>query len=126
VLTEDGLRRIALDSVGRIKLANRELDKEFRQALSVLARGHDTDKKTVTLKFLGEGQRNVRVGYIQEAPVWKTSYRLVLDDNEDDFAFVKILLGKSLSFTYALEWAPTEVAALQALQRMAQLVLVHF
>ncbi len=85
VLTDDGLRRIALDSVGRIKLANKELDKEFRQALDVLARGHATDKKTVTLKFLGEGQRDVRVGYIQEAPVWKTSYRLVLDDEDKPF-----------------------------------------
>jgi signal transduction histidine kinase len=42
---------------------------------------------------------------------------LVLDDNEDDFAFVKILLGKSLTCTYQLEWAPTEAAALAALPR---------
>jgi hypothetical protein len=85
VLTDDGLRRIALDSVGRIKLTNKELDKEFRQALGVLATGHATDKKTVTLKFLGDGERDVRVGYIQEAPVWKTSYRLVLDDEDKPF-----------------------------------------
>jgi len=85
VLTDEGLRRIPLDSVGRIKLANEDLDKEFRQALSVLASGHATDKKTVTLKFLGDGERNVRVGYIQEAPVWKTSYRLVLDDEDKPF-----------------------------------------
>ena len=42
---------------------------------------------------------------------------LVLDDNEDDFAFVKILLGKSLVFTYELQWAQTEQAALDALRR---------
>ncbi len=42
---------------------------------------------------------------------------LVLDDNEDDFAFVKILLGKSLAFTYELQWAQTEEAALSALRR---------
>ena len=41
---------------------------------------------------------------------------LVLDDNEDDFAFVKVMLGKSLSCTYQLEWAPTEAAALKALE----------
>jgi hypothetical protein len=85
VLTDEGLRRIALDSVGRIKLANKELDKEFRQALGVLAKGHATDKKTVTLKFQGDGERDVRVGYIQEAPVWKTSYRLVLGDDDKPF-----------------------------------------
>lgn len=41
---------------------------------------------------------------------------LVLDDSEDDFAFVKALLRKSLMSTYQLEWAPTEAAALLALQ----------
>ena len=85
LLTDEGLRRIALDSVGRIKLSNPQLDAELRQALKVLAAGHATDKKTVTMKFLGQGERDVRVGYIQEAPVWKTSYRLVLDEKEKPF-----------------------------------------
>jgi hypothetical protein len=85
LLTDDGLRRIALDSVGRIKLSNPQLDAELRQALKVLAAGHATDKKTVTVTFLGQGEREVRVGYIQEAPVWKTSYRLVLDDKGKPF-----------------------------------------
>jgi hypothetical protein len=85
LLTDGGLRQIALDSVGRIKLANPQLDAELRQALSVLAAGLSTDKKTVTLKFLGQGSREVRVGYIQEAPVWKTSYRLVLDEKDKPF-----------------------------------------
>lgn len=41
---------------------------------------------------------------------------LVLDDNEDDFAFVKVLLGKSMSARYELEWAPTAEAALEAIR----------
>jgi CheY-like chemotaxis protein len=41
---------------------------------------------------------------------------LVLDDNEDDFAFVKVLLGKSTQCRYELEWAPTEEAALDAIR----------
>ncbi len=40
---------------------------------------------------------------------------LVLDDNEDDFALVKIILSKSLLCTYDLVWAPTEAAALTAI-----------
>jgi hypothetical protein len=85
LLTDDGLRRLPLDSVGRIKLVNPQLDEEFRTALKLLADGHSADKKSVELKFVGEGERKVRVGYIQEAPVWKTSYRLVLDDEEQPF-----------------------------------------
>ena len=82
LLTDDGLRSVSLDNVGRIKLANAKLDAELRQALAVLAAGKSQDKKTVSLNFLGEGKRPVRVGYIQETPIWKTSYRLVLADDE--------------------------------------------
>lgn len=42
---------------------------------------------------------------------------LVLDDNEDDFAFVKMLLGKSQTNTYKTEWVPTEAEAIAAIQR---------
>src|SRR5437868_2887232 len=40
---------------------------------------------------------------------------LVLDDNEDDFALVKMVLNKSLLCTYDLVWVPTEAAALAAI-----------
>ncbi|RIK71893.1 MAG: hypothetical protein DCC67_20015, partial [Planctomycetota bacterium] len=80
LLTEEGLRQIPVESIGRIKLLDEALDAEFRQALAVLASGQSSDEKSVTLQFRGDGERNVRIGYIQEAPVWKTSYRLVLDE----------------------------------------------
>ncbi|MBI3462151.1 MAG: DUF4139 domain-containing protein [Planctomycetes bacterium] len=85
LLTDDGLRSVSLAGVGRIKLVNEQLDAELRQALTILAMGHATDKKTVTLEFKGAGNRPVRVGYIQESPIWKTSYRLVLADDESPF-----------------------------------------
>jgi hypothetical protein len=80
LLTEEGLRSVSLENVGRIKLKNEKLDAELRQALLVLAQSKSQDKKAVSLNFLGQGKRPVRVGYIQEAPIWKTSYRLVLSE----------------------------------------------
>lgn len=85
LLTDDGLRSVSLDSVGRIKLKNDKLDKELRQALLILATSKSNDKKSVSLSFLGDGQRPVRVGYVQESPIWKTSYRLVLSDKDAPF-----------------------------------------
>jgi hypothetical protein len=29
--------------------------------------------------FIGQGERRVRIGYVVETPIWKTSYRLILD-----------------------------------------------
>ncbi|MBA4019087.1 MAG: hypothetical protein C0483_18115 [Pirellula sp.] len=82
LLTDEGLVSVALPSVQRIRLLNPKLDAELRQALALLATGRSNDKKNVSLRFLGEGKRPVRVSYIQESPVWKTSYRLVLDEEK--------------------------------------------
>jgi len=82
LLTDGGLRAVPMDSISTLRLMNEKLDAELRKALALLASAHDTDKKAVELSFLGKGERRVRVGYIQEAPVWKTTYRLVLTDDK--------------------------------------------
>src|SRR6202008_3898919 len=61
------------------------MESEFRKALETLALSHDTQKKAVSINFVGQGKRNVRVGYVIENPIWKTSYRLVLDKKEKPY-----------------------------------------
>ena len=39
----------------------------------------------MTLSFQGKGERQARIGYIQETPIWKTSYRLELSDKKARF-----------------------------------------
>lgn len=82
VLAADGLRAIPLEQVQKIKLLDEKMDSELRKALEVLASGFDKQRKPVTLSFTGKGKRSVRVGYILETPVWKTSYRLSLEDKK--------------------------------------------
>lgn len=79
VLTADGLRTIPLDAVARVKLADPRLQAELEQALAVLALAADNEKKGVAITFSGKGERPVTVGYVRESPIWKTSYRLLLD-----------------------------------------------
>ena len=85
ILTAAGLHAIALDQLQAIRLTNPQLEAELQQALAILATGHDSQKKTVVLDFDGTGRRHVRVAYIMAAPVWKTSYRLVLSDTAAPF-----------------------------------------
>ena len=77
--TADGLRTVKMPDVVRVKFLNPVIEAELKKALETLARSHDAAKKSVNLNFTGEGKRRVRVGYVVEAPIWKTSYRLVLD-----------------------------------------------
>ena len=48
----------------------------------MLAASHDTQRKLVSLHFTGQGRRQVRVGYVMESPMWKTSYRLAIGDKD--------------------------------------------
>ncbi len=77
----EGLRSVKLSDVQRLRFLNPVMETEFRKALDVLSLSHDTQKKAVSLSFMGEGKRPVRVGYVVESPIWKTSYRLVLKED---------------------------------------------
>ncbi|WP_439624456.1 DUF4139 domain-containing protein [Gemmata sp.] len=111
----EGLRSVRLADVQHLRFANPVIENEFRRALDVLAASHDAQKKAVSLHFAGDGRRKVQVGYVVEAPIWKTSYRMVLSDKEkpylqgwalventtdEDWAGVKMALisGRPISF----------------------------
>jgi hypothetical protein len=83
--TAEGLKSVRLDTVVSTKFVDAKINQEFQQALALLAGAQATDQRRVKLDLRGKGKRDVSVGYIQEAPVWKTSYRLVLKDKEPPF-----------------------------------------
>ena len=81
LITGGTIRSIDLDSVSKLELEDKQLQEELGKALTALAQARDQDKKPVTINFTGDGQRNVRLGYVVETPIWKTSYRLILSDD---------------------------------------------
>jgi hypothetical protein len=85
----DGVRTVKLADVQRVRFLNPVLESEIRKALETLAQSHDTQKKAVSISFQGEGKRQVRVGYVIESPIWKTSYRLVLAKDKGDKPFLQ-------------------------------------
>ena len=81
----EGVRSVRLNEVQRLRFTNPVIENEFRRALETLSLAHDTQKKAVSLHFSGEGKRKVQVGYVTESPIWKTSYRLILDKKEKPY-----------------------------------------
>jgi hypothetical protein len=79
LLAADGMRRIALDKVQRVRFLDPEREREFRRALGMLASGSNGQRRRVWAELRGEGKRAVKVGYVLEAPIWKATYRLNLD-----------------------------------------------
>ena len=66
------------DNVSSINILDDKLKAELAQEMQVVAQGRDLSKRPLTLKFAGHGRRNILVGYVAQAPLWQTSYRLVL------------------------------------------------
>jgi hypothetical protein len=81
----EGMRGVKLSEVQRVRFLNAVMENEVRRALEVLSQSHDTQKKAVSLNFTGKGKRHVKVSYVVENPIWKTSYRLVLDKEGKPF-----------------------------------------
>ena len=85
LFTEGGIRAVKLPEVVSIRFMNKSLEAEMQRALEVLSLSHDTQKKSVSIQFNGKGKRNVAVGYVVQTPVWKTSYRLILDKEKKPY-----------------------------------------
>ena len=84
ILTGATLRAIELHSVTSLTLDDPLLQAELTRALTAVTQARDQDKKPVTIEFTGSGARRVRFGYVVETPIWKTSYRLLMDARSGD------------------------------------------
>ena len=114
LLTAEGIKAAALDDIQAVEVLDAEMLGDVQKALELLATSHDRNKKGLRLSFTGKGQRNVRVGYMLETPIWKTSYRLVVKEpglflqgwahventTDDDWDQVRLSLvsGRPISF----------------------------
>jgi len=114
------IRSIDLPSISNLSLDDPQLEDELTKALAAFAQARDQDKKPVTIAFAGAGDRRVRIGYVVETPIWKTSYRLMLEpksnvariqgwaivenQTESDWNNVSLSLvsGRPISFTMDL------------------------
>lgn len=121
LLCTEGMRCVPLKEVQRVRFLNAALDGEFRRALEVLANAHNSMKKSVTLQFTGAGKRNVKVGYVVEAPMWKSSYRLAFDKSgkttlqgwaiventtDEDWKDVRLALVSSRPISFQMDLYP--------------------
>ncbi|MCO5174686.1 MAG: hypothetical protein M9914_10910 [Trueperaceae bacterium] len=78
--TSSGVARVALDEFDEVRFEDEALKAQLDAALTALSTYAGEETATVSLAFEGEGERQVRIAYLREMPVWKSTYRLVLGD----------------------------------------------
>ena len=78
LLTTDGLRQFVLEDADAVRVADPALRSGVERAMDAMRRDAARDQRVMTLRGSGTGAREVRVGYVAGAALWKTSYRLIL------------------------------------------------
>jgi hypothetical protein len=83
LMKENGeLVRFDLDDVKGIQVLDESLRRDVQDYLTTLLTYRKKDIRIVTISANGTGERDVVLGYTIEVPVWKTSYRMVLEGNK--------------------------------------------
>jgi hypothetical protein len=83
VLTERGVQQFVLEEADAVRFVDPALEAQVDEALAALARHRVRDRRTLAIDAPGEGRRLVRVGYVVGAPLWKASYRLSINGDEE-------------------------------------------
>ncbi len=82
ILGKDGeIRRLVTDDVVSVKPLEKAYAKRLGTALDSL--GEQSARLKKDLKVRAKSGKNISLGYVAETPVWRTTYRLVLDDGKD-------------------------------------------
>lgn len=109
-----------LTDIRSVKLLDEETKHDVNEFSNATASARRRDAKTINISSEGTGQREMIVSYTVSAPIWKTSYRVVLDDagkpffqgwaivdnvSEEDWQNVQLSLvsGSPISFIQPLQ-----------------------
>lgn len=85
LLTDAGpVRSLDLLSIAEFSLADEALQRDLKRLLDLSIDSKYTNRKKLTLTATGRGERDLRIGYLIEMPIWKCSYRVLFDERKKD------------------------------------------
>lgn len=74
-----------LADVRSVKLLDEETKRDVKEFANATASARRRDAKTINITSEGSGQRQMIVSYTVSAPIWKTTYRVALDNEGKPF-----------------------------------------
>jgi hypothetical protein len=85
VITDSGdMRSFELGPGVSVRIADGELRGDVAQYLKLIGSERAEDVRRMTITDDGTGDRTVRVSYISEVPVWKSTYRILLPSDANE------------------------------------------
>ena len=80
LMNNSGITRVEITGSTNIRFADPSLQAELKTALEKIAADRMKAQRILKISFRGSGERRVRLSYIRAVPLWKTSYRIVLNE----------------------------------------------
>ncbi|MBI9105640.1 MAG: hypothetical protein JEZ04_02790 [Spirochaetales bacterium] len=81
LMNSGGISAIDISDLGSLQFDDPVLQKELNSALKLIADSRLKTVRNLRISFRGSGERRIRLSYIKAVPLWKTSYRIVLDED---------------------------------------------
>jgi hypothetical protein len=81
LLDSGELRNLDLGAASGIRFADAQLQQQFRDYLAALAAARSKERRSVYIDSTDAKERQVTASYMIPAPVWKSSYRLILPES---------------------------------------------
>ena len=76
------VRTVELTPATEVHLLDTELHQDVTRYLELLASNRNQGLRHLTLQDNGTGTRELRVSYISEVPIWKSTYRIIFTDRK--------------------------------------------
>ncbi|RKH22836.1 hypothetical protein D7Y13_34750 [Corallococcus praedator] len=80
LLVGASLRTIDVLEISELEFLDEAVRKDLEFYLATVMSSYKKDSKRLSILTAGEGTRELFVSYVLESPVWKTSYRILLDE----------------------------------------------
>jgi hypothetical protein len=105
VISEAGqTRTVELTPATSVTLLDTSLHTDVTRYLELLASTRNQGLRHLTLLDRGQGNRDLRVSYISEVPVWKSTYRILFTDGKSPAATATVQGWSVVDNTTGSDW----------------------
>lgn len=91
VMSDTGMKSAVMENLNAVQFTEKAVQDQITRALEAVYTNRVKDQRTLNVTLNGEGKRDVALAYLQAAPLWKSTYRLVLPNEgaEDKTALIQ-------------------------------------
>ncbi|MEZ0224444.1 MAG: DUF4139 domain-containing protein [Alphaproteobacteria bacterium] len=80
IMTDQGIKTAIMEDLSSVAFDDAKIRDEVSRALDAIRENGTAERRMLTVSLLGEGDRDVTLSYVVDAPLWKTAYRMVVPE----------------------------------------------